>query len=201
MLPRYALLDAITRDDSLAVQRALMDGADARGLDCDGRSMLFLAEHSKAASVVRPLVRAGADVNERINARGDTLLHHALRKENCGIANTLLDAKANCNLQNIKGETPLHIAAKHGLTFMVKRLLKSDANVYLQTTKGEFSLDLAIAAEHTETAQTIERFIAARTRFPRDLGEPNFEDGWQPDSSPRRGYDLNPPRDREPPAR
>lgn len=198
MLPQHALLDAISRDDSLAVQQALLDGADARGLDCDGRSMLYLAEHSKANSVVRSLVLAGADVNERINACGDTLLHHAPRKENCGFANAPLDAKANCNLQTVKGETALPIAAKLGLTFIVKRLLNSDAKVYIRTKKGEFPLDLAIAAGQTETAQTIDRFIAARTRFHRDLGDPCFEEAWQLDSKPRRGYVLNPSRDGEP---
>jgi truncated hemoglobin YjbI len=60
--------------------------------------------------VVRALVQAGAQVNERSEAKRCTALHMAARRGNTEIAEALLDCGADVNARDKAGDTPLQRA-------------------------------------------------------------------------------------------
>ncbi len=165
MLPKYALIDAITNDDVACVQSALDAGANINDVDWQGKTMLEVAERSGANMVIRTLVRSGANVNAHVNDRHDTLLHIATRKGNIGFVAALLDEGANPNPVNCRGETPLHIAAKRGLSFLARRLVEGNADLSMRDSQGKSAGQLATENSRYETARLLERKELAQSNL------------------------------------
>lgn len=80
-------------------------------------------------SIVRLLVKCGADVNA-VNQKGFTVLNlECRRRNNMEIIRFLIDSGADVNAANIYGSTPLHMACKIGNLNIARILIDSGANV------------------------------------------------------------------------
>ena len=75
--------------------------------------------------------------------RGDTALTWAARKGNLEIAEALVDAGADLDLQNKKGDTALILAAIRGDKTAVSMLLKSGADTEIRNGNGQSARDVA----------------------------------------------------------
>jgi hypothetical protein len=89
--------------------------------------LLLAARNADPAALARELGQ-GAAVNAR-NRLGETALLIALKKNELGMAKTMLEAGADVNLAAVNGVTPLMAAAFAGEVEMVTTLLARGADI------------------------------------------------------------------------
>ena len=86
--------------------------------------------------------REQAAVNAKDND-GNTLLHHAARRNKSARAEELLKGGADVNAKNKLGNTPLHLAALYGASATAKVLLSEGAKVNAKGLDGRTPLSYA----------------------------------------------------------
>ena len=74
---------------------------------------------------------------------GATALHIAAKNGHVECLRTLIEAKANVNLQDKKGKSALHAAAKNGHVECLRTLIDSGADPKILDSEGQTALDLA----------------------------------------------------------
>lgn len=93
-----------------------------------GLSILHWAACNEYLSIAHLLVNLKANVNN-LNNQKNTPLHLAVLARNKEIVQLLLDADADCTLQNKDGCTPLQLAeGENGITRLIKQHLKTYKN-------------------------------------------------------------------------
>jgi ankyrin repeat protein len=119
------LWDAAMAGDTVAIARALDDGARVDSLDVrrnpNGRRALNWAAWYDRAPAVRLLLARGAAVNLP-NRTGFTALHHAAEAGSAAAAAALLAAGADPAWPNGGGETPAQVARARGHLALAERL-------------------------------------------------------------------------------
>jgi ankyrin repeat protein len=101
------------------------------------------ATPSDYESVVKELIKAGADLNRKDNG-GQTALIAATSRRHQTIARDLIEAGADLNAFDNCGNTALMEAAKNGDQLIVETLLRSGANKKLINAEGKTAMDYAI---------------------------------------------------------
>ncbi|XP_002734192.1 double zinc ribbon and ankyrin repeat-containing protein 1-like [Saccoglossus kowalevskii] len=98
------------------VQQLLDEGANPNVENVDGVPVLAIAVINGLINCVPVLVEAGAKINKRFGARGNTALHEAVLKGPGAkkMIETLISNGANSQVQNNKGITPYDLAVKAG---------------------------------------------------------------------------------------
>lgn len=161
--PDQRLLEAATRGDLAAAQRALADGAgvDAAidGGDYDGCSALIMALMRRHFDVAAYLIEQGADVNYKRPARhtpdrtrGQTPLWWAANHGHRPLARTLIARGADVNTPDHHGGTPLTQAAGSGHLEMVRYLVEQGADIHAQIYDGRKAFNLAVTHGRTAVA-------------------------------------------------
>jgi ankyrin repeat protein len=143
MIPDYALIDAIKRDNELDFRAALAAGASLAARDLNGASPLEVAESRGASNTAREILALGADLNQRLGTHKRTLLHRAVQKGNFGFTRLLIDHGADVNAQDWHGKRPLHFAASGGHQFLCLELLEAGAEVNAKNHLGKTPLHFA----------------------------------------------------------
>ena len=134
---------------------------DVKKKNSEGQTPLVIACNGKStghAGVVTLLLKAGADVNQKLDT-GETVMHVAAWNGNAGMIAALLKAKGNLNVTDKSGYTPLHLAAWNGHTEAVKTLLKAGAKADAKVEGGTTPLHAAAWKGHTGIVQAL---IAAK---------------------------------------
>jgi ankyrin repeat protein len=143
MLPDYQLLEAVKKGTVSEVHSALGRGANVHCRDLNGSSVLEQAERFEQNDIARILIANGADPNQRIGKRGNTLLHRAASSGNIGFAVVLLEHGVDANATNQSGQTPLHLVAGRGYEYLAKYLLQQGATANVTTKHGDTPLHIA----------------------------------------------------------
>ncbi len=129
---RTLLHTASAAGDLATVELLLRLGADPNGADGGGHTPLYsVANECKvpgAATIVRALVRAGADANAAKGVKRCTPLHMAARRGNVELAEALLECGARLNARDSQGDTPLQRALNCHKPEVVRLLLSRGAN-------------------------------------------------------------------------
>lgn len=128
--PRKALREFAIYDDPVAIGLCLKAGAEVDARDKDGDTPLSAAVRMGALSVIAPLVAARADVNQKDQILGETLLMEAVDRfgGTPALISKLIEHGAGVNAKHAEwGYTPLQQAVKHPAT--VKVLLDAGAEV------------------------------------------------------------------------
>jgi len=135
-----------------------------RGNDKDVPPLLVLAAEKGYETIVRELLKNGADVNAKISVSsaawyvGDTALIRATTNGHAGIVQALIEKGADVNAKNNIGWTALFIAAGRGHESIVRLLLDGGADLSARDTGGLSVLDAASLAGHV----AIERMLFAQ---------------------------------------
>jgi len=150
-----ALITAVKKSDSAAVQQLLQQGASPNLAGADGTTALHWAVESDNAEMTRVLLKAGADA-KRANRYGITPLHLAAVNGNVALMRDLLDAGADANAVLPEGETVLMTAARTGSAESLKLLLDRGAKVDARDKwYGESALMWAAAEDHGDAVKVL----------------------------------------------
>ena len=119
------LWDAAIAGDTVALGRALTDGAKVESLDVrrsqNGRMALNWAAWHNHAPAIRFLVAHGAPVNG-VNRTGFTALHHAAENGSADAAAALLEVGADPAWPNGAGQTAAEVARERGHPAIAERI-------------------------------------------------------------------------------
>lgn len=143
--PSLPVFEAAALGDVGQLQRILeQDPSQANAVAADGFQPLGLACYFNRASVVCPLIDAGADVNAPAqNAQRVTPLHSAAAGRGLTIARLLLEHGAAVDPRQRGGYTPLHAAVQNEQLEMVELLLANDADPEAANDSGVTPRDMA----------------------------------------------------------
>ncbi len=127
-----AFFAACQRGDVLEVERGLAKGHGTEGFDEDGFRPLHLACAGGHLSVVRCLLRAGANVDATSAHPGCFAgmqpLHAAVAGDRLDVIELLLAHGASLEATDEAGFTPLHLAVTRSSVDVVRRLLAAGAD-------------------------------------------------------------------------
>jgi ankyrin repeat protein len=122
------IFEAISKNDSGAVNAFLLRGVDYRARNTSGNPPLHSAAAMGRKDIVALLLQNKAPVNLK-NSRGETALHKAADTNRHVIAGMLLAQGAGVDEKNVTGWTPLHYAAAKGHKRTVDQLIARGANI------------------------------------------------------------------------
>jgi len=106
--------------------------------------------------MLKTLLEAGADPNQRRLENGNTLLIESLFKDNPACLHLALDFKADPNLSNREGITPLMEAASSGRFNSLKRLIDAGADLKAHDKEGKTILMHAIQGYSIYNGEALE---------------------------------------------
>ncbi len=110
-----------------------------------------------SGDIVRTLVEAGANMDQRDSVYGETPLHKALARSLPDSVAILCENRADPNSRDLQGETPLHHAAAHCRDLGIwMRILNTKADPQIRNLQGMTPLDKANRAGNS-TAGSILR--------------------------------------------
>lgn len=145
------------RDGNMAVLERLLvtHREQINERDQDGNTALHLAAKSGNLVAVQ-LVLAQKPNLDAVTNEGDSALILAIRDaQQWRVALALINAGANCNLQDIKGNTPLMEASRHDQSQLCPVLLRAGANPNLRSDSGDTALHIAVRKVQLEVVQTL----------------------------------------------
>ena len=120
--------EAMKREDIVAMSRYVDQLQDPNIRLNDGRTALMLAAKLSSREVVKKLLSAGAEINDRNSNGGTALMYSAIRGDSETLM-LLLDHGADVNLTAKFGWTALMVAAAKGHAEIISILLNHGAEV------------------------------------------------------------------------
>lgn len=147
-----AWLDAAESDELDDVKVKLHEGAAVEERNEWRETALMLgARHN---SIVKALLKAGADVNAR-SEFGVTPLMYATLAEDAATVRLMINAGADVNARDRDGRTALMFAAMEGRAETIEVLLEADAERDVRDRDGKSALDFAREFNQEETIKAL----------------------------------------------
>lgn len=106
-------------------------------------------------SIVKVLLKGGADPNKSISSKQSTPLHQSFQLDTNEIALTLLQNGANPQFPSIDGVQPIHAAAAFGKVAILQLLAAKGVSLSVQLNEGEQPIHVAISSGKKETVEAI----------------------------------------------
>lgn len=119
-------------------------GGSPNATFCSGKQLLFVAAVTNQLSIVRELVRSGADVHARTPDGSATALLGAASKGHHAVVKFLVAAGSGVDVPVMNGATPLFTASGSGHLQVIKQLIDGGANANLSTNAGATPLIVAV---------------------------------------------------------
>ena len=141
------LILAINSRRMNVVTELIQQGINLNSTNANGQSPLSAAITIGNSHIVKLLVEAGSDVNQRLKPNNKTLLMHAIesnRSRGKNILHTLLSAGLNVETRDNRGKTALMYAAINNDRYAAQTLLDVGANIKAQDLEGKKALDYAL---------------------------------------------------------
>lgn len=152
------ILGAVYRKDGKALEK--LNSTTVNMVDQDGRSPLMHAVLASDAdpSVVRLLIKHGANVNAFDNGQKWTTLHFAARDQNEEIVSILLEAGAAVDPVDMFGNTPLWRSVMNSTSSLttIKKLVEHGADPNRKNNDGIAPIDIARTIGRTDIVALLE---------------------------------------------
>jgi len=128
--------------------------------------------HDRKKEVIKILLAAGANVNERTNA-GNTALMYPASSGDVEIASILIDAGADVDIQNNDGITALMCVAHNGNKKIVTLLIDAGAKVNIASNEGCIALSDMIFKRNAESQKKL-KSLAPNYKDTGEINESEF---------------------------
>ncbi len=145
---------ALKREDVVSMSQYVDQIDDANMRLEDGRTALMMAAKLGSSEIVRKLLNAGADINDRNFNGGTALMYSAIRGDQETLT-LLLENGAEVNLDAKFGWTALMVAAAKGHTDQVSVLLEYGANANVRDIYEWTPLMRATFSGHGQTVAAL----------------------------------------------
>ena len=142
------LISAIRKGELEVVDCLLNHGANPRHRPAWFMGPIQLAATLGHAAIAERLVKAGADINDNEDGRGNTALIFAARNGFMDVVDCLLSLGANIEAKDSDERTALMTACHYGSIDVVDRLLAAGANPHVIDKDGNTALILAAGGGH-----------------------------------------------------
>ena len=130
------LFQAVREGQVEKAAQLLQEGA-ASLLQEECSSLLWIAVEKRGAAMVALLLKRSGTVGEMKNARGESLVHVAVKQDNIEIVRLLIAHGATAAGAKEDGETPLHYAVFYSSYEMMELLLKNGAGKGINAQGGK----------------------------------------------------------------
>lgn len=149
-----SLIDCVLKNDLVALQVSLTEGANANEQDGEGRTPLIHAAIDNRLEAAKALVEAGASVDVQDNL-GNSALHYAAQEHHAEIASLLIQHRAKVDVQDRHGNTPLWRAVfnSRGREELISILLGAGADRNHRNKHGKSPIDLAKTIANYDVAR------------------------------------------------
>ena len=166
----YIIVDSFTKDnghvpplvraaqhgDVTEIRELIARGADVNAADSSGFTPLMVAAmHAQGA--VPDLLAAGAIVNAKDKANGETALTQACRLGELQVVEELVEHLADVNTKSRFGRTPLQQAVAAGSAPVVRYLLRRGAKLSDENGVGFTELTLAVVERRLDIVELLLR--------------------------------------------
>ncbi len=147
----------LKKSDELSdcTQLLLSKNADPNGTDGKGTAFVILTAESGCSTILKQLLRAGADPNKCRVSDNSTALSRAVWNNHIACVDVLLAAGAKTEIVDSQGRTPLIAAAQNDKTEALVSLLNHKGNLQVQDTKGRTVLYWATRMGNTAVTKLI----------------------------------------------
>lgn len=136
--------DACIDGDIALVQSLLNQGASINSKNPEGETALHISTLLANSEILTLLVKSGADVNIKDDKKGFTALQFALEfLDDLKIAEILIDAGGEVDIEKVSQSTALHFATLHNNEKVIGFLLDSGMDVDLRDNQNRTPLFLA----------------------------------------------------------
>lgn len=172
---RNFLHTAITNGDieSVLFLISVHANVNSRVQDAHQHTPLHLAVLALSEIIVRNLLLAGANVNDR-TLHGETALHLAATNDNANISTALIENGVDIDALDENSNNALHIAVQHSNLHTIRCLLtESNINAEALNGKGQNSLHVLSQYGKDNAAAIFELFREAMPDYPID--QPDLE--------------------------
>jgi ankyrin repeat protein len=156
-------MSAVLRQDFVAVNRLLMQGADPDYTDRAGQTPLMVATWKNQGGVIRLLLESGADINKQ-DPKGQTALIHAAFHGSEMPVRQLIKEGADLDKISDRG-TALTCAVSGGLGYIAGLLIERGADVNIPDNEGRTALSLARRKGLNKIAEILKTTMLADSRL------------------------------------
>ncbi|XP_017852088.1 histone-lysine N-methyltransferase EHMT2 [Drosophila busckii] len=143
------IVDSYRSSQNIANFLSLIDAQDEGGWT----AMVWAAELGHT-DIVSLLINHGANPNICDNDNNTVLHWSTLHNDGLETITVLLQAGADCNVQNVEGDTPLHIACRHSVTRMCIALIANGADLMIKNRHEQLPFD-CIPNEESECGRIV----------------------------------------------
>ncbi|MBO7244306.1 MAG: ankyrin repeat domain-containing protein [Alphaproteobacteria bacterium] len=138
------LKKVLDRKEIYLIVPVLEKGAKSDVMNEEGNAPIHLAVLNDNLHVLKYLIEKKADLNLVNPYTKRSALMMAVQGQDEKMANVLINAGANLNLQDSYNETALHVAVRYANEPITDLLIKRGANLDIQNNKGWTALMIAI---------------------------------------------------------
>jgi len=146
------LINGILSQSAPVVKYLLQKGVNIDELDDRDFSAIGVAASLSLNDIVKVLVDAGADINQKQGEFKQTLIMLALHDDNTELVKYLINKGVDVKAQAKDGETALYLAASYGNIEAADALLRAGADIDKENSNGFSPLFRAIQKEKTDMA-------------------------------------------------
>ncbi len=145
-------LQCALNSDAIDLVKHFAESVDIKKFD----NLLSFAVKHKDIDLIILAIKRGVNLDTKINANDDTILHVAAQNnwENV-IDACLAQSKFDINARNTFMQPPLFTAAKFGRTSIVKKLIQAKADVSCHTESHFEALHAAVQYGHLSTVEAL----------------------------------------------